>query len=189
MCLECTQRVSLVYFQGLGLHCACGTFLQESPSRCSALAAESNQGHLSFEESLLPKIKRPPWGQTLSNDQQSLSPLPPTFFQQNSKEHPSFRAPLEWGLCWEWTTIYLCLILVPACPNKDFSTQLLAHKSPNDSMLWKTWSVTVLSPETCKAKICESVANSWTLKKVGGQAQWAEMERKCGFTRGLKFSR
>ena len=189
MCLECTQQVSLVCFQGLGLHCACGTFLQESHSSCSALAAESNQGCLSFEESLLPKIKRPPWGQTLSNDRQSLSPLPPTFFQQNSKEQPSFRAPLEWGLCWEWTTIYLYLILVPTCPNKDFSMQLLAHKSPNDSMLWKTWSVTVLSPETCKAKICESVANSWTLKRVGGQAQWAEMERKCGFTRGLKFSR
>ena len=60
----------------------------------------------------------PPWGQTLSNDQKTLPPLPPASFQQNSKAHSGFRASLEWGLV-ENEPLFTCLILLPACPNKD----------------------------------------------------------------------
>lgn len=83
------QWVSLIYFQGLVLHCTCSTFLQDSFSSCSILAADSNQGHLSSEESLLPKIKRPPWGQTLSNDWQSSPHSPPVSFSKTLKSTPA----------------------------------------------------------------------------------------------------
>lgn len=176
-------------FSGLGapLHPAAPSFRIHSPgAQCWQLAAIRGVCHLKRASS--PKIIHPPWGQTLSNDRKSLPPLPPASFQQNSKAHSGFRASLDWGLCGEWTTIYLSHPN-PCMPQQGLSSQLLAHKSPSESMLCKTWSVIVLSPEICKAKMCESAANSWTLKKVGRQAQWGEMARKCGFMRGLKFSR
>ena len=72
---------------------------------------------------------------------------------------------------------FTCLILLPTCPNKDFSTQLLAHKSPNESMLWKNWSVIVLSPEICKAKYVSQQPIAELLRKWAdnhNEEKWQE---------------
>ena len=76
------------------------TSLQDSFSSCSVLSADSNQESLSSEESLLPKIIHPPWGQPQSNDQKmqtykALVPLPP--FSETLKSTPSIRASVEWA--------------------------------------------------------------------------------------------
>lgn len=140
---------------------SCCTFLQDSFSRCSVLAAGSNQEFVIWREPPPPDHPSSLGTDSVQWPKKS-SPTAPASFQQNSKAHSGFRASLDWGLCGEWTTIYLSH--PNFMPQQGLSSQLLAHKSPL---------------RVCSANlVCDCIVSEYVKPRCVSQQPIAELLRK-----------